>query len=54
MIYDHMLIEHEIALLKFQQFGLTTDSIEWRDLQQEIFRLQEEKNWMVYNYRPHR
>lgn len=52
MIHDHMLIEHEIALLKFQQFGLTTDSIEWRNLQQEIFHLQEEKDRMVYNYRP--
>jgi len=46
-----MQIEYEIALLKFQQFGLTTDSIEWREIQQQIFKLQEEA---VHSYCPYR
>ena len=46
-----MQIRYEIALLKFRQFGLTTDSIEWREIQHEIFRLQEKA---VHCYSPYR
>ena len=51
MTRDRMQIKYEIAMLKFQQYGLTTDSVEWRDLQQKIFSLQEEA---VHSYCPYR
>ena len=36
-----MEISYEIATRKFRQFGLTTDGLEWKRIQQEIFRLQD-------------
>ena len=35
-----MGIGHEIASLKFQQLGLTTNGKEYKQIQQEIFALQ--------------
>jgi predicted SprT family Zn-dependent metalloprotease len=40
---DRMEIEHEIATLIFQQRGLTTDGMEWKEIQQKIFSLQEQQ-----------
>jgi hypothetical protein len=43
-IQDHMAIEYEIASIKFRQRGLTTDGMEWKQLQQEIFNLQHQRH----------
>ena len=54
MTHELMEIEYEIACLKFKQRGLTTDSIEWRKIQTEIFDLEDLKLRSVHNYRPAR
>jgi hypothetical protein len=44
-----MAIAHEIATLVFQQRGLTTDGMEWKEIQQEIFSLCEQRDKLVYS-----
>jgi hypothetical protein len=46
---DRMAIEHEIAMLVFKQRGLTTDGMAWKEIQQEIFSLKEQRSGLVYN-----
>ena len=38
-----MAIEHEIAKLAFQQRGLTTNGVQCKEIQQEIFALKEQQ-----------
>ncbi len=46
---DRMEIAHEIAKCKFRLYGLITDCLEARELQQEIINLQEQASRLVYS-----